>query len=165
MRLRIAAGIGAGLVAGLVFAVVMRALPVSAADGSQITMITFAARLIHAGHRAGWLAYVVYAVVLGGLFGASLPARRMTRLRTAAVGAVWGAGWFAVSGFGLVPALLGSRPFSADALRTLGTIAVPLLAGHIIYGLVLGAGVSMIVNALDPPGGSDRTQHGIRRAA
>ncbi len=166
MKLKVAAGIGAGLVAGVVFAVVMRLLPVAAADGGQITMITFAARLVHAGSpRVGWLAYVAYAVVLGALFGASLPVRRITRLRAAVLGGVWGVGWFVVTGFALVPALLGSRPLSGEALRMLWTITVPLLVGHVIYGLILGAGMSTIVSALDPPGGTGRTQHGIRRAA
>jgi len=73
MKQRIVAGLGAGLISGLVLAVVMRVLPVSAANGRHITMITFATRLIHAGSPlVGWLAYIVYAVILGVLFGESL---------------------------------------------------------------------------------------------
>jgi hypothetical protein len=166
MRQRIAAGIGAGLVAGLLFAVVMRVLSVSAPDGSYITMITYAARLIRAGSPlAGWLAYVAYAVVLGALFGASFSVGRTAVLRTAILGGVWGVGWFALIGVGLVPALLGSRPFSAPALRELGNIGMPLLVGHIVYGLVLGAGFNLILSTFSRPGRSDRTQSGMRRAA
>lgn len=166
MRRRIAAGIGAGLVAGLIFAVLMRGLPVSAPDGRHITMITYAARLIRAGSpRAGWLAYVAYAVVLGALFGASVFAGRTGALRTALLGGVWGVGWFVLIGFGLVPALLGSRPFSAPALREMGNIGMPLLVGHIVYGLVLGAGFRLIPSTFTTPGSSDRTQSGMRRAA
>ena len=169
MRQRIAAGIGAGLVAGLFFAVLMRVLSVSAPDGSYITMITYAARRIRAGSPlAGWLAYVAYAVVLGALFGASFFARRPAGIRTALLGGVWGAGWFVLIGFGLIPALLGSRPFSAPALRVLGHIGLPLLAGHIVYGLVLGAGFSLILSTFTKPGKpgrSDRMQSGMRRVA
>jgi hypothetical protein len=166
MRHRIAAGIGAGLVAGLTFAVVMRVLPVSAPDGSHITMITYAARLLRAGSPvAGWLAYVTYAVVLGALFGAFFPVGRRSRFRTALLGGVWGLGWFVVIGLGLIPALLGSRPLSTAALRELENVGVPLLVGHIIYGLILGSGFNLILNAFTRPGNSDRTQTGIRRAA
>ncbi len=166
MRQRIAAGLGAGLAAGLIFAVVMRVLPVSTPDGSHITMITYAARLVRAGSPpAGWLAYVAYSVVLGALFGASLFVGTMSGLRTAILGGVWGVGWFVLIGFGFVPMLLGSRPFSAPALREMGNIGVPLLVGHIVYGLVLGAGFSLIRRTFTKPGRSDRTQPGIRRAA
>lgn len=166
MRQKIAAGLGAGLIAGLVLGVVMRVLPVSAANGQQITRIAVAARLTHVGGQvAGWLAYVAYAVVLGVLFGASLFVGRESLLRTAIMGGVWGIGWFVVVGFGLVPTLLGSRPLSAPALRELGAIAVPLLIGHIAYGLVLGAAFRLILNALSGPGSSGRAQPGIRRAA
>jgi hypothetical protein len=65
----------------------------------------------------------------------------------------------------LVPALLGSRPFSAPALRELGSIGMPLLVGHIVYGLVLGAGFNLILSTFSRPGRSDRTQSGMRRAA
>jgi hypothetical protein len=166
MRLRIAAGTGAGLVAGLIFALVMRVLPISAADGRQINMITYAARLIRAGSPlAGWLAYVAYALVLGVLFGALFFAGRTGVFRTAMLGGAWGVGWFVVVGLGLVPALLGSRPLSAPALRELASIGVPLLIGHIVYGLILGAGFSLILNAFTPPGSSGRAQPGMRRAA
>ena len=166
MRQKIAAGLGAGLIAGLVLGVVMGVLPVSAADGRQITMIAFAARLIRAGSPlAGWLAYVVYAAILGVLFGASILVGRESVLRTAILGGVWGFGWFAVVGFGLVPVLLGSRPISAPALRELGNIAVPLRIGHLAYGLALGAGFRLILNAFTGPGSSGRGQPGIRRAA
>ena len=166
MRQRIAAGLGAGLAAGLIFAVVMRVLPVSAPDGSYITMITYAARLVRAGSPlAGWLAYVAYSAVLGALFGASFFVGATGGLRTAILGGVWGVGWFVLIGFGLVPALLGSRPLSASALREQGNIGVPLLVGHIVYGLVLGAGFSLIRRTFTRPGRSDRTQSGMRRAA
>jgi len=165
MKLRILGGIVAGLIAGIVLAFVMRILPVVAANGSQITMITYASRLIHAAStRVGWLAYIVYGTVLGVLFGASLPVRRVSRLRAAVLGGVWGVGWFVVSGFGLVPALLGDQLGSQAAIQALGSIVVPLLVGHIVYGFILGAVLHMFVHAIDRPGDSGRAQP-LRRAA
>lgn len=55
--------------------------------------------------------------------------------------------------------------FSAPAFRELGRIAVPLLIGHIAYGLALGAAFRLILNAFTGPGSSGRAQTGIRRAA
>ncbi|HUM17202.1 MAG TPA: hypothetical protein VL086_16015 [Candidatus Nitrosotalea sp.] len=166
MRQRIAAGIGAGLVAGVIFAVVMRILPVAAPDGRQLTMTAYAARLIHAvSPRAGWLVYLAYAVLLGALYGAAFFAGRTGGLRAAILGGAWGLGWFVLTGFGVVPALLGDHPFSAAALQELTRIGVPLLVGHIVYGLVLGSGFNLIMGAVTRPGSSGHTQHGIRRAA
>jgi len=166
MRQRIAAGIGAGLVAGLIFEVVMRVLPVSAPDGHHVPMTAYAARLVHTGiPRAGWLVYIAYGVVLGALYGAAFLARRTGGLRAALFGGAWGLGWFVLIGFGVVPALLGDRPLSTPALHEMANIGVPLLVGHIVYGLVLGSGFSLILGALSRPGSSGHTQHGIRRAA
>ena len=167
MSKRIAAGAGAGLVAGLIFAIVMRALPATAADGSRLSMIAWTARLIDAGSPlAGWLAYVAYAVVLGALFGAVVFAQRMSGLRAALLGGVWGLGWFVVVGLGAIPVRLGSWPFSPTALGQLGSnIGVPLLIGHIAYGLILGLGFRSILAALATPGSSGGAQPGVRRAA
>ena len=115
MRQRIAAGIGAGLLAGVALALVMWGWPVLAADGRRITMVTYAARLIRVDSPlAGGLAYVVYAGVLGLLFGASLVVGRAGRLRAAMLGAGWGIGWFVVIALGLArrccSAIARSRP-------------------------------------------------------
>lgn len=166
MRQRIAAGTGAGFVAGLIFAVMMRILPVSAPDGRHVTMTAYAARLIHAGSpRAGWLVYLAYAVVLGALYSAAFFAGRTGGLRAASLGGAWGLGWFVLIGFGVVPALLGDRPLSAAALQEMTNIGVPLLVGHIVYGLVLGTGFNLILGAVTRPGSSGRARPGVRRAA
>ena len=92
MAKRIAAGAGGGVITGLILAVVMRGLPVSAADSTRTNMITFAARLIHAASPpAGWLAYLAYGVALGALFGAFLTGGRVSVPRTAILGGMWGA--------------------------------------------------------------------------
>jgi hypothetical protein len=166
MRKRIAAGIGAGLVAGVIFAVVMRILPGWAPDGRHVTMTAFVAQLIHAGTpRVGWFVNVAYGVVLGAIYGAALLVGRTDGLRAALLGGAWGLIWFVLIGFGVVPALLGDRPLSSAALHEMTNIGVPLLVGHIVYGLALGSAFDLILGALNRPGSSGHTQPGVQRAA
>jgi hypothetical protein len=66
---------------------------------------------------------------------------------------------------GLVPLLVGERPLSASALRVLGDVGMPLLIGHVVYGLILGTGFRLVLDRLSPPGSSGHTQPGMRRAA
>jgi hypothetical protein len=166
MSRRMIAGAGAGLIAGVVLAVVMRALPVAAADGREISMITFAARLLGmGGPLVGWLAYLADGVVIGALFGAAFLVGPLSVTRTAVLGGAWGLGWGLVAALGLVPALLGLAPFSAAALRELRVIAVPVLAGHVVSGAVLGTSFRLMLESFPSPGREGRRPSGMRRPA
>ena len=164
MGKRMVVGAAAGVLGGLFLALLMRALPVMVAEGSQISMITFAALAIHADRPwAGWLAYLVYAVVVGALFGLAIRARTRGEGLITFLGGVWGLGWCIVTGLALIPTLLGLPPFSHAALRQAQEIAVPLVVGHVGYGILLGAAFGLIMGALDRPGRPGSTV--IRRAA
>jgi uncharacterized protein DUF6789 len=166
MRQRIAAGLGAGLVAGVILAVVMRIMRGWAPGGHHVAMIAFAATLVHAGTpRLGWLVYIAYGIVLGALYGAALLPGRTGWLRAAGLGGVWGLAWLVLMGVAVVPALLGERPLSGTALHEMANIGVPLLLGHIVYGLVLGAAFEWTLGAFNRRRGSHHALPGFHRAA
>jgi hypothetical protein len=140
MERKIATGVAGGLVAGLVFAVVMRVVP-----GPNGSMIASAARAVHlARPLAGWLAYLIYGGLIGGLFGWLLRNQRLGDTSAMLWGALYGLAWWIVAGLILVPIARGSWPFSTLAVDQSREFALPLLIGHIVYGGVLGLACSTI---------------------
>ena len=166
MGKKIGAGAVAGLIGGLVFDVLMRVWPMSTAGGGHISMIAFAAQLVHARNpRAGWVVYLVYAVVIGVLFAWLYRSRVRDEWETALWGVLYGFGWWLVAGLVLAPALLGHPPFSSSAVESMRDRAVPLLAGHVIYGAVLGVIFPRIRRALGGPRRPSVMADAARRAA
>jgi hypothetical protein len=149
MSRKIGIGAAAGLVAGVLFGVLMELLPVPAPTGGRISMIVFAARAVHAqSPLAGWLAYLVYGLIVGGIFGWLLHDQTLEEARSIMWGGVYGLGWWVLAGLVVVPALLGAAPFSSSALAVVRPVALTLLVGHVLYGLVLGAGFPLITERL-----------------
>lgn len=143
MERRIAAGAVSGMIAGLVFDALMRVLPGAA---GQTSMITFAAEVIHVPNRLGaWLVYPLYGVVIGTLFGWLVSGRTFDDRRAALWGVLYGVGWWIIAELVLIPALFAIRPFSASAVDRVRDVALQLLAGHVVYGVILGVIWSHVV--------------------
>jgi len=53
-------------------------------------------------------------------------------------GGVYGLGWWIVAGIVLVPAALARWPLSIAAVDQVRGVALPLLIGHLVYGVILG---------------------------
>ena len=141
MNRKIAAGAAAGLIAGLAFDVAMRAIP--ARTGGS--MITFAATAVHSTHPlAGWLAYAVYGVLIGALFGWLVANQPLDDGAAMVWGGLYGLGWWIVAGLVLLPALRPAWPFSITAIDQAREVAFPLLIGHVVYGVILGLAWSEI---------------------
>jgi hypothetical protein len=132
------AGAVAGLIGGLVLDVLMRLWPTSTSDGDRISMIAFASRAVHAQYPwIGWVVYPIYAVALGILFSWFL--RQHIPADAAGLsGGLYGFGWWFMASLVLVPALFGQVPFSRSAMAMTQGTALPLLAGHVVYGAILG---------------------------
>jgi hypothetical protein len=166
MGKKIGAGVACGLIGGVALDALMRILPVRASDGSNISMITFIADAIHASNPwAGWLMFLAYGMVIGGLFGWLLHNRTLDAGPGALWGGVYGLCWWVVAGVVLVPALLGSLPLSSFARESLQRVAVPLLVGHIVYGVILGAAFSYITRTLIGSQGRNVVGEASHRAA
>jgi hypothetical protein len=132
------AGAVAGLIGGLVVDGLMRLWPTSTPDGDRISMIGFASRAVHASHPwIGWVVYPVYAVALGILFTAFLR-HRIPADAAGLSGGLYGFCWWFMANLVLVPALFGEVPLSASAMAMTQGPSLPLLAGHLVYGAILG---------------------------
>lgn len=162
MNRKIAAGALGGLIGGLVLDVLMRALPAA----GQTSMIAFAAEIVHASNPlVGWLGYPAYGIVIGALFGWLLQGQTLDDVRAALWGGAYGVAWWIIAELVAIPALLATRPFSAAAIDGARGVALPLLAGHVVYGLILGVAWSEISARLSPPHRPRTMTDAARRAA
>ena len=135
MSNRIAAGAAGGLIAGVAFDLVMRLM--SAGTGGS--MIVFAAGVVHASSPlVGWLVYPVYGVIIGAFFGWLVHDQTVEDAAAILWGGLYGVGWWIVAGLVLIPVLRPTWPFSIAAVDQAREVAVPLLVGHIVYGVILG---------------------------
>ena len=55
-------------------------------------------------------------------------------------GAAYGFGWWILGGLILMPVLLGMPAFAPLMMPEMQPVAMGSLAGHLIYGLILGGG-------------------------
>lgn len=130
---RVAAGIVAGLVGGLAFGVLMQATGV----------IPIVAMLVGSDSIVvGWLVHLAISAFIGASFAVLFGRHTTTVARSAAIGLGYGVVWWILGGLLLMPLRLGMDPF------TFGTAAWQSLAGHLIYGLLLGAGYALVAPRL-----------------
>jgi hypothetical protein len=137
MNKSIAAGAVGGLSGGIVFDALMRALSVRTGHES---MITFATRVFDAAAHpmVGWFVYPIYGVVIGALFGLLLHAYTADDFTATLWGVSYGAIWWIFGELVLIPGLLGTWPFSTQGIQQMRNVAIPLLIGHLAYGVILG---------------------------
>jgi len=164
MHKTIAAGAAAGALGGVIFAGLMRLAPVGAEHRS---MILFAAELVRASRSPliGWLVYPVYGVALGALFGRLLGGSALDKVRAAMLGGLYGVGWWIAAELVLIPALLAVWPLSISAVDRVRDVALPLLVGHVVYGVVLGIAWSRLMEVRRPRRWIARPDTHTRRAA
>jgi hypothetical protein len=158
MKKRIAAGAAGGLLAGVIFALMAQLIMVST-PGDRTSMLVTAATAIHShGRLAGWVASLVYSVVIGGFFGRLLhsQARPLNEQTLMVMGGMYGVGWWILSGVVVVPALLGRVPLSSDAVAVMRPLALASLADHVVYGVILGFAFARIAKYVDRLGGGTR---------
>jgi hypothetical protein len=134
-------GAVAGLVAGLVFGMMMQMMTAPAPDGSQIPMMRMVAMVIRSDSvAAGWVYHLFNSAVIGAIFGALLGTRVQGYSTGLGWGALYGVVWWVLGGLILMPVLLGMPPFASLVMAPMRPIALGSMMGHIIYGLILGAG-------------------------
>jgi hypothetical protein len=144
MRTKIAAGATGGLIGGLALAAVMALTP---APAGSVSMLGFTAHLVRSVHPAvGWLVCAVYGALIGAWFGRLLHAQVLDAGPAMLWGGVYGLGWWIVAGLVLIPAALARWPLSIAAVDQVRAVALPLLIGHLVYGVILGLAWSRITH-------------------
>src|SRR5262249_37269963 len=107
--------------------------------GDNASMLVVAAEALHShGRLAGWVACLVYTVIIGGIFGWLVSAEPMDGPRLTLWGGLYGLAWWIVSNLVLIPALLAKVPLSSAALDATKPVALPSLIEHVLYGVILG---------------------------
>ena len=163
MHKTVAAGAAAGAIGGIAFAGLMRLFPVGA---EHRTMIAFAADLVRAwSPLIGWLVYPVYGVAIGALFGWLFGQSALDTARAAMWGGLYGVGWWIAAELVLIPVLLAVWPLSISAVDRVRDVALPLLVGHVVYGLIMGAALSRLMEVRRPHRWTARPKINTRRAA
>src|SRR5262245_37134637 len=158
-----AAGAAGGAIGGVVFAGLMRLFPVGAEHRS---MIAVAADLVLAGSPLfRCLVYPVYGIAMGALSGWRLGWSAVGKVRAVMWGGLYGVGWWIAAELVLIPALLAVWPLSISAVDRVRDVALPLLVGHVVYGVILGIGWSRFMEVRRPQRWAARSNTNARRAA
>jgi Family of unknown function (DUF6789) len=150
MEKRIGAGLVAGLIAGIVFTLVALFLKTRLPDGEQTSMLVVAAEALHShGWVAGWIASLIYTVIIGGVFGWLVRAEISNEPRMMVWGGLYGLAWWIVSGLLVIPALLAKIPLSSAALDAVRPVVLASLIEHLLYGVILGFVFALLTTYVD----------------
>jgi hypothetical protein len=142
MRSKAGAGMIAGLLAGVVFGIMMQMMNAPTPDGKQIPMMQMVAMVVRSDSLAvGWLYHLFNSTVIGGLFGWLFGSKFAGYGAGLLWGAIYGFIWWILGGLVLMPVFLGMPAFAPLMMAPMRIVAIGSLIGHIIFGLILGAGL------------------------
>ena len=141
MRSRLLSGAVAGVVAGVVFGVMMQMMSAPTPQGGTMPMMAMVAMVVRSQSLAvGWLYHLFNSAVIGALFGLFFGERATSYGAGVSWGAVWGLVWWVLGALILMPLLLGMPAFASLRMPPMRPVAMGSLVGHLLYGLILGAG-------------------------
>ncbi|MCA1593746.1 MAG: hypothetical protein LC754_14075 [Acidobacteria bacterium] len=141
MRSKIGAGVVAGLIAGVVFGMMMQMMSTPTPQGGQMPMMQMVAMVVRSDSIAvGWLYHLFNSAVMGAIFGLLLGSRAQSYGMGLGWGALYGIIWWVLGAQILMPVSLGMQPFASLMMAPMRMVAMGSFVGHILYGLILGAG-------------------------
>ena len=129
---RAGAGIAGGLVGGLAFGIMMQ----------LAGMMTMVAALVGSTAPAvGWTVHLLISVFFGAAFGVLLGAKVTGPVSGVLLGVGYGAVLWVVGALILMPARLSMPLFAINDMT------INSLVGHLVFGLLLGAVVSLVLRS------------------
>jgi len=138
-------GIVSGLVGGVVFGIMMQIMNAPTPEGGQMPMMAMVAKVVRSDSMAvGWLYHLFNSAVIGAIFGWLLGSRSHSFGAGLGWGAVYGFVWWILGALILMPIFLGMPPFAPVQMEPMRPVAMGSLAGHLIYGVILGGGFAML---------------------
>ena len=138
-------GIASGLVGGVVFGIMMQMMNAPTPEGGQMPMMAMVAKVVRSDSIAvGWLYHLFNSAVIGAIFGWLLGSRSHSFGAGLGWGAVYGFVWWILGALILMPIFLGMPPFAPVQMEPMQPVAMGSLAGHLIYGVILGGGFAML---------------------
>jgi hypothetical protein len=141
MRPKITAGAVAGLIAGIVFGLMMQIMNAPTPEGGQMPMMAMVAKVVRSNSLlVGWLYHLFNSLVIGAIFGWVLGDSVRGYGSGLGLGALYGFIWWILGGLILMPVLLGMPAFAPLRMPPMRPVAMGSLIGHLIFGLILGAG-------------------------
>lgn len=143
MRSRVVAGVVAGLVAGVTFGLMMQLMSAPAPEGGRMPMMGMVAKVVRSDSLViGWIYHLFNSAVIGAIFGWLVGGRTRSFGAGIGWGVLYGVVWWVLGGLILMPALLGMPPFAPLQMPMMRPVAMGSLVGHLLYGVILGAGVA-----------------------
>jgi hypothetical protein len=138
---RLSASIIAGLIAGVVFGLMMQLMMAPTPEGGRMPVLAMVGQIVGSPTIGmGWLYHLFNSAVIGAIFGWLLGGRAHSYASGLGWGAAYGFAWWIVGGLILMPMFLGMPAFAPLMMPPMRGVAVGSLMGHLIYGLILGAG-------------------------
>ncbi len=136
---RLGSAVGAGALAGLAAGIIM-----GIAMHAQ-GMMTDVARIVGTENLlAGWVYHLFNSAVIGALFGLILGRGALNYRQGLLRGGLYGVGWWILGGLILMPLMLGMPAFAPLRMAEMHGVALFSLVGHIIFGVLLGAGYAYL---------------------
>lgn len=145
MRSDIVNGVVAGLLGGIVFGIMMQVMTAPTPEGDRMRMMAMVANVVRSDSMVvGWIYHLFNSAVIGAIFGWLLGTRSQRFRPALRWGAAYGFVWWILGGLILMPLLLGMQPFAPLVMEPMRPVAMGSLAGHLVYGVILGGGFAML---------------------
>jgi len=152
MHTSIETGATAGLAGGIVSGVLLQLARMTTPDGVRAPAMRLVAGAVHtASVPLAWLAYLVYAALIGAAFGWLLARQRVGGGSGVVWGALYGGFWWIVSGLVVIPGLHAVGPLTPAAVDLVRPASLPWFAAMLVDGAVLG-GVYTVIRRRPPSG-------------
>jgi uncharacterized membrane protein YagU involved in acid resistance len=134
------AGIAGGIVGGIAFGILMHVMTAPTPDGGRMPMIQMVAMVVRSESLVvGWLYHLFNSAVIGLIFGLLAADRLRSGAQVVGAGAAYGVVWWVLGALVLMPVLLGMPVFASLRMPEMVPVAMGSLAGHLMYGVILGA--------------------------